>query len=236
MAVAEWSGTLVDWRSALDDLKAYVAPALGRAETRASAGTFIDGLLSGVERKTGWMLAEEAGFDRPYRIQSLLGRSAWSADALRERVQDYVLGGIGDADGVLVVDETGFLKKGAHSVGVARQYSGTAGRIENCQVGVFVGYASRYGHTLIDRRLYLPKAWAEDSERRSKAGVPEDVVFATKPAMAREMLAAALDAGASCAWCWPMRFMARTIGCVACSKIAVSLMSWRCAPTSIYAS
>jgi SRSO17 transposase len=200
MAVAEWSGTLVDWRSALDDLKAYVAPALGRAETRTSAGTFIDGLLSGVERKTGWMLAEEAGFDRPYRIQSLLGRSAWSADALRERVQDYVLGGIGDADGVLVVDETGFLKKGAHSVGVARQYSGTAGRIENCQVGVFVGYASRYGHALIDRRLYLPKAWAEDSERRSKAGVPEDVVFATKPAMAREMLAAALDAGASCAW------------------------------------
>lgn len=146
------------------------------------------------------MLAEEAGLDRPFRIQSLLGRSAWSADALRMLVQDYAMAAVGDKDGVLVVDETGFLKKGAHSVGVGRQYSGTAGRIENCQVGVFLGYASRYGHTLIDRRLYLPKTWAEDSERRRKANVPEDVVFATKPVMAREMIAAALDGGISCAW------------------------------------
>jgi len=200
MAVADWTGTLIDWRAALDDLKVCLGPALGRAETRASAGAFIDGLLSGAERKTGWMLAEEAGLNRPFRIQSLLGRSAWSADALRMLVQDYAMTAVGDEDGVLVVDETGFLKKGAHSVGVGRQYSGTAGRIENCQVGVFLGYASRYGHTLIDRRLYLPKAWAEDSERRRKANVPEDVVFATKPVMAREMIAAALDAGISCAW------------------------------------
>lgn len=200
MAVADWAGTLVDWRSTLGELKAYVAPVLGRAETRASAGAFIDGLLSGAERKTGWMLAEEAGLDRPYRIQSLLGRSGWSADALRKLVQDYVLAALGDKDGVLVVDETGFLKKGTHSVGVARQYSGTAGRIENCQVGVFLGYASRYGHALIDRRLYLPKSWAEDGDRRRKASVPEDVAFATKPAMAREMIAAALDSGASCSW------------------------------------
>lgn len=200
MAVADWAGTIVGWRSALDELKAYVAPALGRTETRVSAGAFIDGLLSGAERKTGWMLAEEAGLDRPYRIQSLLGRSAWSADALRELVQDYVMAALGDADGVLVVDETGFLKKGAHSVGVARQYSGTAGRIENSQVGVFLGYASRYGHALIDRRLYLPKSWAEDGERRRKANVPADAAFATKPAMAREMIAAALDAGVSCTW------------------------------------
>ncbi|MBW8295670.1 IS701 family transposase [Sphingopyxis sp.] len=200
MAVAEWAGTLVDWRAALDELKEYLAPALGRAETRASGDAFIDGLLSGAERKTGWMLAEEAGLDRPYRIQSLLGRSSWSAETLRHRVQDYVMASLGDKDGVLVVDETGFLKKGAHSAGVARQYSGTAGRIENCQVGVFLGYASRYGHTLIDRRLYLPKAWAEDGDRRRKASVPEDVAFATKPAMAREMIAAALDTGVSCAW------------------------------------
>lgn len=200
MAVADWTGALIDWRAALDDLKACLGPALGRAETRASGGAFIDGLLSGTERKTGWMLAEEAGLDRPFRIQSLLGRSAWSADALRELVQNYVMTALGDRDSVLVVDETGFLKKGTHSVGVARQYSGTAGRIENCQVGVFLGYASRYGHTLIDRRLYLPKVWAEDSERRRKASVPEDVAFATKPAMAREMIAAALDAGVSCAW------------------------------------
>ena len=200
MAVADWAGTLIDWRAALGELKRHLAPALGRAETRASGGAFIDGLLSGAERKTGWMLAEEAGLDRPFRIQSLLGRSAWSADALRELVQDYAMAALGDSDGVLVVDETGFLKKGTHSVGVARQYSGTAGRIENCQVGVFLGYASRYGHTLIDRRLYLPKAWAEDGERRRKAGVPEDVEFATKPVMARQMIAAALDAGVSCGW------------------------------------
>lgn len=200
MMVSDWSGTLIDWQKQLDELKMCIAPALGRAETRASAGAFIDGLLSGTERKTGWMLAEEAGLDRPYRIQSLLGRSSWSADALRKLVQDYVTAALGNEDGVLVVDETGFLKKGTHSVGVARQYSGTAGRIENCQVGVFLGYASRYGHALIDRRLYLPKAWIEDAERRRKADVPEDIAFATKPAMAREMIAAALDAGISCAW------------------------------------
>lgn len=200
MAVADWAGTLVDWKAALEALKAHLAPALGRAETRASAGAFIDGLLSGAERKTGWMLAEEAGLDRPYRIQSLLGRSSWSAEALCELVRGYAVAALGGGDDVLVVDETGFLKKGAHSVGVARQYSGTAGRIENCQVGVFLGYASRYGHALIDRRLYLPKAWAEDGERRRKASVPEDVAFATKPAMAREMIAAALDAGVCCAW------------------------------------
>lgn len=200
MTIADWTGTLVDWRLALDELKGLIAPIFGRAETRGSAGAFIDGLLSGAERKTGWMLAEEAGLDRPYRIQSLLGRSGWSADALRNVVQDYVLAALAGEDSVLVVDETGFLKKGTHSVGVARQYSGTAGRIENCQVGVFLSYASRYGHALIDRRLYLPKSWAEDGDRRAKASVPEDVPFATKPAMAREMIAAALDSGASCAW------------------------------------
>jgi SRSO17 transposase len=200
MRVADWAGTVVDWGDALDELQAQIGPALGRLETRTSAGMFITGLLSGAERKTGWMLAEEAGLERPYRMQSLLGRSAWSAEALRERVQDYTMAALEDAGGVLVVDETGFLKKGGHSVGVARQYSGTAGRIENCQVGVFLGYASRYGHALIDRRLYLPQAWADDGERRGKASVPEDVAFATKPAMARDMIARALDAGISCAW------------------------------------
>jgi len=115
-------------------------------------------------------------------------------------VRDFAIAALGDTGGVLVVDETGFLKKGRHSVGVSRQYSGTAGRIENCQVGVFLGYASRYGHTLIDRRLYLPKAWTDDRERCRKASVPDEVAFATKPAMAREMIAGALDAGLSCAW------------------------------------
>ena len=200
MSVAEWTGALVDWRNALQALKQYVAPAFKRVEQRETAAIFIDGLLSGAERKTGWMLAEEAGLARPFRLQSLLGRSSWSADRLNELVRGYVVEALGDADGVLVIDETGFLKKGTHSVGVARQYSGTAGRIENCQIGVFAAYASRFGHALVDRRLYLPKGWAEDRERRAKACVPEEVTFATKPAMAREMVAKILDEGVPCAF------------------------------------
>src|SRR5215216_1559598 len=132
--------------------------------------------------------------------QSLLGRSRWEAETLRDRVRADVIEALGDADGVLVVDETGFLKKGEHSVGVARQYSGTAGRIENCQIGVFLAYASRYGQALIDRRLYLPEAWAQDESKRAKAGVPEGITFATKPEMACGLIAQALDAGAPCAW------------------------------------
>lgn len=200
MTAAEWTGTLVDWKAELARLKRFTAPALGRAETRAAAGVFIDGLLSSAERKTGWMLAEEAGLERPYRIQSLLGRSTWSADHLRDLVREYVADALGDESGVLVIDETGFLKKGKHSVGVGRQYSGTAGRIENCQIGVFASYASRYGHALVDRQLYLPKDWAENKDRRRKACVPDGVSFATKPAMAREMIARTLDAGLPCAW------------------------------------
>jgi SRSO17 transposase len=200
MSVAEWTGTLVDWRDALAELKEFIAPAFKRIEQRVSAGAFIDGVLSGAERKTGWMLAEEAGHERPYRIQSLLGGSSWSADSLSDWVRRYVVDVLGDPGGVLVIDETGFLKKGAHSVGVARQYSGTAGRIENCQIGVFAAYASRFGHRLVDRRLYLPKGWAEDAERRAKACVPDDVIFATKPAMAREMIARILDGGTPCAF------------------------------------
>src|SRR3954468_16248406 len=141
-------------------------------------------------RRTGWLLAEQAGLDRPYRMQSLLGRSRWDADALRNRIRTDVIEALGDADGVLVVDETGFLKKGEHSVGVARQYSGTAGRIENCQIGVFLAYASRFGQALIDRRLYLPDAWAQDESKRAKAGVPEEITFATKPEIARDLIAA----------------------------------------------
>ena len=120
MAVAAWTGALVDWRVELEALKMHVAPVFGRGETRQAAGTFIEGLLSPAERKTGWMLAEQAGLERPYRIQSLLGRSSWSADALRDRVRDYVAQALGDPAGVLVIDETGFLKKGRHSGGVAR--------------------------------------------------------------------------------------------------------------------
>ncbi|MDF0603887.1 IS701 family transposase [Psychromarinibacter sp. C21-152] len=200
MSVSDWAGTVSDWRDALESMKTSIAPAFKRTEQRASASAFVDGLLSGVERKTGWMLAEEAGLARPYRIQSLLGRSSWSADRLCDRVRSYVLEALGDPDGVLVIDETGFPKKGVHSVGVGRQYSGTAGRIENCQIGVFAAYASRWGHALIHRRLYLPKDWTSDPERRAKAHVPDDVTFATKPAMACEMIARLLDEGTPCAF------------------------------------
>jgi DDE superfamily endonuclease len=196
MSVAVWSGSLVAWERELAALKERIGPVFGRAEVRATAGAFLDGLLSGVARKTGWLLAEQAGLERPYRMQSLLGRSRWDADGLRDRVRADVIEALGDRDGVLVVDETGFIKKGEHSVGVARQYSGTAGRIENCQIGVFLAYASRYGQALIDRRLYLPDAWAQDESKRAKAGVPQEITFATKPEIARDLIAAALDAGA----------------------------------------
>lgn len=198
--VAEWSGALVAWEAELEALKARVGSVLRRSELRVTAGAFLDGLLSGVSRKTGWLLAEQAGFERPWRMQSLLGRSRWEAEALRDVVRGYALEALGDPDGVLVVDETGFLKKGTESVGVARQYSGTAGRIENCQVGVFLAYASRHGQALIDRRLYLPKPWADDEARRTRVAVPAEVAFATKTEIARDLIARALDAGAPCAW------------------------------------
>jgi len=200
MSVASWSGTLLSWERELSALKECLGPVFGRRELRETGSAFLDGLLSGVERKTGWLMAEQAGALRPYRMQSLLGRSSWDAEALRDRVRTYVVDALGDPDGVLVVDETGFLKKGAHSVGVTRQYSGTAGRIENCQVGVFLGYASRYGHALIDRRLYLPEDWAANATRRAEASVAADTEFATKPQIARELIAAALDAGVPCAY------------------------------------
>jgi SRSO17 transposase len=200
MCVASWSGALLAWEGELSALKDRVGVVFGRRELRETGYAFLDGLLSGVERKTGWLLAEQAGAARPYRMQSLLGRSRWQADVLRDSVRAYVVEALGDPDGVLVVDETGFLKKGTHSVGVTRQYSGTAGRIENCQVGVFLSYASRFGHAFIDRRLYLPKDWAEDEVRRSDAAIPENTEFCTKPAIARALITAALDAGVPCAY------------------------------------
>jgi len=200
MGVAAWSGALLDWEAELASLKARLAPIFRRRELKATASAFLDGLLSGISRKTGWQMAEQAGLERPYRMQSLLGRSVWDEEALRDDIRAYVFEALGDPDDVLVVDETGFVKKGEHSVGVARQYSGAAGRIENSQVGVFLAYASRFGQALIDRRLYLPESWAKDAERRSKAHVPEDIAFATKTEIAREMIAVALDAGAPCAY------------------------------------
>lgn len=200
MAVASWSGSLLAWQQELSRLKDRLGRVFRRRELRETASAFVDGLLSGIERKTGWLMAEQAGAERPYRMQSLLGRGRWDADALRDQVRRYVVEALGDEAAVLVLDETGFLKKGEHSVGVARQYSGTAGRIENCQIGVFLSYASRWGHALIDRRLYLPQAWAKDKARRDKAAVPEDVTFKTKPEIAADLIAAALDGGLPCAF------------------------------------
>jgi SRSO17 transposase len=200
MSIVDWSGASLPWSGELAGLKERLGGLFHRSETRAQAGLYLDGLIGGVERKNGWQLAEYAGDEAPWRMQAVLGRGFWDAERARDICRDYVVERLGDPSGVLVLDETGFLKKGKHSVGVGRQYSGTAGRIENCQIGVFLGYASPKGHALIDRRLYLPKDWAEDEARRKKVHIPDDVAFATKPKIGMAMVAAALDAGVPCSW------------------------------------
>jgi SRSO17 transposase len=196
---AESTSVLV-WRNELAALQERLGRLFGRPEPRRQVGLYLEGLLSAAERKNGWQLAEEIGDARPWRTQRVLSHVLWDADAAQELCCDYVFEHLGAADGVLIVDETGFLKKGEHSVGVARQYSGTAGRIENVQIGVFLAYASSKGHALIDRELYLPKDWCGDADRRAAAAIPDAVDFATKPALAREMIGRALDAGLPCAW------------------------------------
>lgn len=184
-----------------DQVMARIAGRFRRVEPRATARAYFLGLLSGVERKNCWRLAEHAGHVRPGPMQRLLRSARWDADAVRDDVRAYVQEHLGAADGVLIVDETGFLKKGCGSAGVQRQYTGTAGRIENSQVGVFLAYASSRGRALIDRRLYLPEhTWCHDTERRTRAGIPEEIQFATKPRLAGQMIAAALDAGISASW------------------------------------
>ncbi|SCL15934.1 SRSO17 transposase [Micromonospora inyonensis] len=180
---------------------ARVAGRFVRAEPRATAGQFVEGLLSGVERKTCWSLAERAGHADPQVMQRLLRTAVWDVDAVRDDIRDWLVEQLGHPDAVLVTDETGFLKKGVCSVGVQRQYTGTAGRVENSQVGVFLAYVTPAGRALIDRRLYLPETtWCGRPDRLTAAGVPNDVGFATKPALARQMIAAAFDAGAPASW------------------------------------
>jgi SRSO17 transposase len=161
---------------------------------------YVSGLVAGLERKNGWTLAERACEACPDGMQRLLRRADWDVDGVRDDVRDYVIGQLGDPEGVLIADESGFLKKGTRSAGVQRQYSGTAGRTENCQIGVFLAYASTRGHALIDRELYLPQSWAEDRDRCAAAGIPGDVAFATKPQLAQAMLARAIEAGVPFAW------------------------------------
>ncbi|MEU8878427.1 IS701 family transposase [Streptomyces javensis] len=180
---------------------ARIAGRFRRVEPRAAARAYLLGLLSSTERKTCWQLAEQAGHTRPGPMQRLLRYARWDADAVRDDLRAYAAEHLGSDGGVLVVDETGFLKKGRSSAGVQRQYTGTAGRIENAQVGVFLALATRRGRTLIDRRLYLPEqSWCADPERRNAAGIPQTVQFATKPRLAEEMIAAAMDAGITASW------------------------------------
>ena len=183
-------------RAALEETTQRLGRHFANPAARASAGAYLQSLLSSVERKNSWQLAEVAGFETPYRFQHLLGRGAWDADALRDEQFGEVLAGLGEDDAVLAIDETGFIKQGKKSVGVKRQYCGASGKIDNCQVGVFLSWQTARGHALIDRALYLPEEWAEDPERRRAAGVPEEVDFATKPALARRLVERALAAGA----------------------------------------
>jgi SRSO17 transposase len=188
------------WAEEIETVGERIGGRFARSEPRQRAIGYVRGLLSGTERKNGWQLAEHLGDPTPDGVQHLLARADWDADAVRDDLLGYVREHLGHPDGVLVVDETGFLKKGTKSCGVARQYSGTAGRIENCQIGVFLGYATKIGRALVDRTLYLPKEWANSDERRDEAGVPEEVAFATKIVLARRMIDRAVAAGLRAKW------------------------------------
>src|SRR5664279_5848866 len=192
--------TLELWASSLRAVKARMAPLFTQERVAASARLFLDGRLGDERRKTGWMRAEAAGDPGPWRQQAILGRGRWDADALRDIVRAYSLETLADPEAVLVLDETGFLKQGKASCGVGRQYTGSAGKITNCQIGVFASYVSGKGHAFIDRALYLPKAWTSDPDRLTAAHVPEIVAFATKPRLAVGMVAGAIAAGVPFAW------------------------------------
>ena len=188
------------WAAGLQALHARVAGRFARAEPRRRVLAYLRGLLGNVGRKNGWQLAELAGERTPDGMQRLLATADWDPDRVRDDLRAYVVEHLGDPGAVLVVDETGFLKKGTTSVGVQRQYSGTAGKVENCQLGVFLAYASAKGRAFIDRELYLPRAWTDDAARCRAAKVPAEIEFRTKPQLARVMLERALHAGVPTAW------------------------------------
>ena len=194
------SALVQKWSEAFQEVEQRIGGRFARSEAREQALSYLKGLLSPTERKNSWQLAEALGQTNPYRLQHLLGRALWDADQVRDDLQQYVLAHLSGEEAILVVDETGFLKKGHHSAGVARQYSGTAGRIENCQIGVFLAHVNAQGHTLIDRELYLPREWADDPRRCAEAGIPDNRAFATKPVLARQMLERAFEAGVLAAW------------------------------------
>src|SRR5487761_1808781 len=188
------------WKDELMRAHQRMGDLFARTEVRGRSLAYLEGLLSGCERKNGWQVAECVGDASPYGMQYLLGRARWDADELQARLSEYVQDKLGSPDAVLILDETGFLKKGFHSAGVQRQYSGTAGRIENSQIGVFLCYAGNKGAALVDRALYLPQRWAEDGARRRAAGIPERIEFQTKPMLGRQMLERAFQSGVSCGW------------------------------------
>jgi SRSO17 transposase len=200
MSGASIGQTLDLWSAELGATKARLRSLFDHGSVAASAAAFLDGLLGPERRKTGWMRAEAAGDPGPWRQQAVLGRSRWDADALRDLVRGYALETLAAPDAVLVIDETGFLKQGKASCGVGRQYTGSAGKITNCQIGVFTAYVSDQGHAFIDRRLYLPKDWTDDPARLAAAHVPAGVRFATKPRLAVGMIERALEAGVPFTW------------------------------------
>src|SRR5512132_2388016 len=188
------------WQELFDELMGRIAGRFARVELRRRAKAFVRGLLADLPRKNCWTLAEHAGNPNPDGMQHLLGRAVWDHDAVRDDVRDYLVEHLGDPGAVLVVDETGDLKKGITTVGVQRQYTGTAGRIENAQVAVYLVYATDAGHAVIDRELYLPRSWTDDPDRMRAAGVTSQVGFATKPKLATTMIRRALDAGVPASW------------------------------------
>lgn len=200
MTGASIETTLELWASSLRDVKARMRPLFTQERVANSASQFLDGLLGEERRKTGWMRAEAAGDPGLWRQQAILGRGHWDADALRDIVRDYALETLADPDAVLVIDETGFLKQGKASCGVGRQYTGSAGKITNCQISVFASYVSRHGHAFVDRALYLPKVWTEDRNRMARAHVPDTVSFGTKPALALAMIERAIASDVPFSW------------------------------------
>jgi SRSO17 transposase len=188
------------WQARFDELIGRVARRFARVESRRRARAFVLGLLADLPRKNCWTIAEQAGDATPDGMQYLLARAAWDTDGARDDVRAYVVEHLADPEAVLVVDETGDVKKGTTTAGVQRQYTGTAGKIENAQVAVYLTYSGSEGHAAIDRELYLPQSWTDDRERCRTAGIPEQIAFATKPALATRMIVRALDAGVPASW------------------------------------
>ena len=191
---------LSEWSNVLKTFQSRIGQYFARLEARQSAFDYLQALMSPVARKNGWQMAEQVGHETPYQFQHLLGRAQWDADEVTSEVRQYFREGLEREDGILAVDETGFIKQGTHSVGVQVQHCSLTGRLENCQVGVFLAYVSPQGHSLIDRRLYLPQSWCNDTDKRAKAGVPQNVKFATKPQLAKQMLKSAFEAGIRPTW------------------------------------